>query len=1187
MANEWVPIGALGNAFAGIYNGDDHLIQGLYIDTTGDYQGLFGNSIGTIRNVGVIVSYINGNNRVGGIAGNNVGAVTNCYNTGTIWGVQWVGGVTGGNTGTITNCFKTGKVLGSSQVGGIVGISIDGSIANCYNTGSVTSVTVSGWDVGGIVGYSSRGSIANCYNTGAVTGNDKTVGGIAGTNTDCTIINCYNTGTVTGRTQVGGIAGINVFGSAVTNCYNTGMVLANSYFGGIAGEVISSAITSSYHLTGTATLSVGSNPASGANMARTQRELIQLTTFVGWDFENVWAFDFDINDGYPYLRSFNMENSVERVTVDFHISLPDVPAVSTWPAVSGLETDVQLSIPWSDSYFSKSATVYNNDLAVASLVLANAAYDETRVERSLKIFGFNPDSIRKDYRVIEGDDRDRVAYAIASKKINEDTTVVAVVLRGTHDDAEWKSNLDLLARGFKSAADRVFNDELNAYLSNTDFVSTQRVQILVTGHSRGAAVGNLIGVELSSRVDPRDVFVYCFATPNSLEKKANDAVYQNIFNICNEEDLVCFVPPFFEKPGSTSWFHRENIVGMYNKFTELTSGKDLKAVMEARSRVVLPNPVTASVLQGAQWKYAHSPVTYMSFLLLEQTPISQGRVMIVSIRCPVDVEVYSTSGVLLGRVVRDVVDESITATRVFTWLNGDEKHFILPFEDEYVFNMVGTDTGVMNYVIGYADPDTWAMLVQKEFETVNLFAGKLLSSTVQTVRDVDVADVKLSVINEDGHVVAEVLEDGTEIPVQYTIIVTADTGGTVSGDGTFDANSVATLTATPDIGYSFDGWYEINIKVNGDVEYSFTVTTNRVLVARFMATSEVVLESISITSMPSKIVYVEGEVLDLSGMIVTATYSNGDTRPVTSYTTNPVDGAVLDSVGMQTVTISYTENGETKTADFTVMVNIHEHVWVIRAVVEPTCEEQGYTVYECSYCGETKEGDYTFVLGHDWKVKEVVDSACEMQGYTVYECARCSVTKDDDYVPATGHSEGEGVVTTPADCETAGVMTYYCELCGKVLRTEIISVLGHDWADGVVTIPATHETEGEMSYTCRRCGETRTEVIPKLPSDNTIIVNGVEIAFEVVNGVLTLRPMQEQMIAILAAPDKTVVFDLCGLSSSVEMYVGANWFKDVDKAIIIKTDTGETSVTTKQLWNNSGKDSVITVNNGKLSFKNA
>ena len=84
----------------------------------------------------------------------------------------------------------------------------------------------------------------------------------------------------------------------------------------------------------------------------------------------------------------------------------------------------------------------------------------------------------------------------------------------------------------------------------------------------------------------------------------------------------------------------------------------------------------------------------------------------------------------------------------------------------------------------------------------------------------------------------------------------------------------------------------------------------------------VTLSSISVSSGPTKSVYTAGEELDLTGLVVTAAYSDGTSKPVTGYTTDPAAGSVLSTASpLVPVTISYTEGGITKTTVFNVTVN--------------------------------------------------------------------------------------------------------------------------------------------------------------------------------------------------------------------------------------------------------------------------
>lgn len=76
-------------------------------------------------------------------------------------------------------------------------------------------------------------------------------------------------------------------------------------------------------------------------------------------------------------------------------------------------------------------------------------------------------------------------------------------------------------------------------------------------------------------------------------------------------------------------------------------------------------------------------------------------------------------------------------------------------------------------------------------------------------------------------------EAGADSPVYIT--VTAGEGGTITGGGIYDYGDTVTLTATPNTGYDFIGWYENDIRINGaESTYSFVAEDYRELEARFM-----------------------------------------------------------------------------------------------------------------------------------------------------------------------------------------------------------------------------------------------------------------------------------------------------------------------------------------------------------------
>jgi hypothetical protein len=126
--------------------------------------------------------------------------------------------------------------------------------------------------------------------------------------------------------------------------------------------------------------------------------------------------------------------------------------------------------------------------------------------------------------------------------------------------------------------------------------------------------------------------------------------------------------------------------------------------------------------------------------------------------------------------------------------------------------------------------------------------------------------------------------------------------------GTYSNNSTKTETVNADnvSGYNADtaGTQMLTISISGKTA-QFSVTV-----------SEPTLQSIEMTTAPTKTAYFIGEVLDLTGLVVTGTYSNNSTKTETVSASN-VSGYNADTAGTQTLTISISG----KTAQFSVTVS--------------------------------------------------------------------------------------------------------------------------------------------------------------------------------------------------------------------------------------------------------------------------
>ncbi len=110
-------------------------------------------------------------------------------------------------------------------------------------------------------------------------------------------------------------------------------------------------------------------------------------------------------------------------------------------------------------------------------------------------------------------------------------------------------------------------------------------------------------------------------------------------------------------------------------------------------------------------------------------------------------------------------------------------------------------------------------------------------------------------------------------------------------------------------------------------EKTVTVTYGNFTATFKVQVEEPVVTEISINVNPTKTKYVLGEDLDLTGMVVKATYDTGKTETITDYTVSGYDNTKL---GEQTITVTYAE----KTAFF--KVNVTNDATGIEITAKPT-----------------------------------------------------------------------------------------------------------------------------------------------------------------------------------------------------------------------------------------------------------
>ena len=268
----WTPIGNLG-VFTGVFDGNDHIISGLYengqiisglfastenatirntilenatvleYEQAYVYSAIGGILVGKAKNTSILDCSVDGLIEIfsakpsGGVVGqcevdlndNDTVFLKNCMNYASVTQNNCTGGMVGKtivNNGNlvIDHCVNYGYNNGWSFAGGIVGEG-DFIIKNCDNYGEIVSECTAG----GMAGQGGLNClITHCFNheSGIITGGMNT-GGIIGTAIKTVMSCCGNAALITGinddEIMVGGISGAD---GTIYNCYNRGDITA-------------------------------------------------------------------------------------------------------------------------------------------------------------------------------------------------------------------------------------------------------------------------------------------------------------------------------------------------------------------------------------------------------------------------------------------------------------------------------------------------------------------------------------------------------------------------------------------------------------------------------------------------------------------------------------------------------------------------------------------------------------------------------------------------------------------------------------------------------------------------------------------------------------------------------------------------------------------------------------------------
>ena len=285
---------------------------------------------------------------------------------------------------------------------------------------------------------------------------------------------------------------------------------------------------------------------------------------------------------------------------------------------------------------------------------------------------------------------------------------------------------------------------------------------LVTGHSLGAAVANLLAEHLISCDNTNhcpgsrkieDIYAYTFATPKTVKNKPGKD-YKNIFNILNNNDIVPLVPTNIL---ALNW--ADNGWTRHGRDFRITMPMDVDlwwlkpfdtALLGFGGHVMSTYSRWLEKLPGMLNKKAEDITTADLESLTDNREAVGLLPRLLTIKCPVDVTLKDSAGNIVAyeSARENAVYPEITECGITSWISKDnEKVFFLPFGCEDVTAEIEAyDYGTMNVAlktIGAGD-----QLESMTYSNVSLYPGK--DFEIQIDENSVPSESQLMAVAEDG-----------------------------------------------------------------------------------------------------------------------------------------------------------------------------------------------------------------------------------------------------------------------------------------------------------------------------------------------------------------------------------------------------------------------------------------------------
>lgn len=536
---------------------------------------------------------------------------------------------------------------------------------------------------------------------------------------------------------------------------------------------------------------------------------------------------------------------------------------------------------YDENWFFTPSTTYQHGLTKMSIRGAVAGYgvmdDPHSIDTNIKYLMVENDKNSLEFTNYESSypnpKTNTIGYAISSKNIKNSAgktgSLLMVTVRGGGYMDEWGGNFDLGTKdehqGFNEAALQV-RDGIKKYVEKYKDKLPYELKVWISGYSRGAATTNRVAKMLDDGavegLTRDNIYAFCFECPQNTTKTQSyveSDKYKNIVSIVNSVDLVPKVAMSgfeFKRYGTVYQLPniraladygiaRAKMVKCYTDlitYNKLALGarmydwtekevKNLYLPMQAVVYLTKEGLAQASMMDKLMDDLCDVAVNRENYYMRLQANMISGMAGVLGKNSGLDTGALAVTiaRVIPGLAAKHPLDNAYLLTHLIPIDENGQKIVCIPEDADYKVDLKATDNGTMTYTVMNQNLETNECSQVKSYVDIPIKEGEVYKSTFETDTESSTETLK----NVSGDEVQPSIEKGASEDIKKQVNVTAQSGGSVTGGGSYTISEYAKVTAEPETNYTFAGWYENDNLISKEKEYRFCVQNNRNLSAHF------------------------------------------------------------------------------------------------------------------------------------------------------------------------------------------------------------------------------------------------------------------------------------------------------------------------------------------------------------------